>query len=260
MNHSLEPEIPAAPVLRAAVSDQVFEALREAILSLGLPEGTRLTEARIAQRFQVSTTPVREALQRLHQVGLVDREPPRGLCVHRLLPQEIRDVYQLRLALEPMALVQSAPHMTAADQDEISDILDQARTAIDGGDLLTLSRLNSEFHFSLIRNADNAILLGWLGSLRDRQRLISAKGWALENKSRLEWEEHRAIARAVRDGEIERAGDLLARHIRRFARRMLNHVDPRLARRLEHDLGPIEAGAPRCAVLDGDGLVDGEGA
>lgn len=206
---------------RDSVSQKVYETLHEAILSLRLRAGTRLIEADLARQFGVSTTPIREALQRLAQSGLVDRELPRGMRVHQLTWREIKNVYELRALLEPQALRQSAPHLASDDFAELSDLLESAQTCLRREDFPELSKLNSTFHHKLMHKADNELLLDWIGSLKDLHRLITMQGWAVENRSLMEWEEHKGILEAVRARRVELAADLLGKHIASFGEKLL---------------------------------------
>ena len=203
--------------IRQSMSDIVFETLREAILSSELPGGTPLIEAQLAKKFNVSKTPIREALQRLGHSGLVDNELARGATVHTITPDDIRDIYELRLLLEPSALRQSAPHLSEDEIAEIEKTLNQAESALKDGDLQQLSIQNGKFHGWLVRHATNKILLDWLDSLSDRRRLISLQGWAIDNRSDRELEEHRGILAAIANGDFDAAAERLKQHIKNFA-------------------------------------------
>lgn len=221
-NAPVSTELPLAALRpRVSATDSVYESLREAILSCALAGGTPLIEATLAAQFGVSKTPVREALQRLAHSGLVDMELARGATVHTLTLREIRDISELRSELEPMALRQSIPHMTDDDLHTLRDVLQQARQAIVTHDYQQLSILNSQFHSALYKRTPNQLLTRWLESLGDRRRLISMQGWALENRSSVEWEEHSAIVDALEAGDTDAAVNRLRDHIQRFARIVL---------------------------------------
>lgn len=213
------------PPRRRSASDIVYEALHEAILSRGLPGGTPLVEAQLAEQFGVSKTPVREALQRLAHSGLVDYELARGATVHSLTMEEIHDIFELRVLLEPLALRQSAPHLTEDEIAELEAGLELSRKALEDGDFHALSQHNSRFHQGLVQHATNHLLLQWLESLSTRRRLISMQGWALENRSQRELEEHRGILEAIKAGDFDRAAERLVQHIERFSQIVLQNPD-----------------------------------
>jgi DNA-binding GntR family transcriptional regulator len=203
-------------LVRRNTAEQLFDALRERILGHALPPGIHLVEAQIAREFRVSTTPVREALQRLVQVGLADRQAARGITVHRPTAAEVRDIFEMRMLLEPAGLLDSARAMDEDGWDALENLLADAKKAIDAGQAGVSAALNSRFHRGLSQRARNAVLRDALRDLADRHRLGSLYGWSVVNHSGTEWEEHRAILAHARSGDVARAAELLREHIGRY--------------------------------------------
>jgi len=210
--------------LKKSTSDLIFDALRESILTGELGPGTQLIEKNLAAEFGVSKTPVREALHHLSHIGLVDLETAKGATVHTLTPDEIKDIWEMRQYLEPMALELSIPHLTESEIKQLNDCLDEARRALDTGEMKRLSQINTEFHELLYSKADNHLLVRWLDSLSDRRRLVSMSIWDIENNSDTEWQEHRAILDAVEEQDIETASQALKDHIGNFNKQVLAHI------------------------------------
>lgn len=218
------PELPSFNAPRAPVSsvmEQVFESLKDSILTQGLAAGTPLIESQLAEEFGISKTPVREALQKLAQAGLVDMAHARGASVHTLGEREARDILELRILLEPQALLEGAKHFHANDLTAIERILRDAARAIKRKDTTTLSRLNIEFHRSLYSKSPNQILVAWLESLNDRRRLLSLLGWARDDRSLEELHEHQSVLEALRDGKAKLASTRLRDHIKKFSKLLL---------------------------------------
>jgi DNA-binding GntR family transcriptional regulator len=199
-------------------TDSVFDAIKQAILTRALLSGTPLIEQHLAEEFGVSKTPVREALLRLSKEGLVKLENTRGASVVELTRDEVRDIFQMRLHLEPLALEQGAKFFQKPQLKALEQILKNAEKAVVQGDFVTLSRLNIDFHRGLYALSPNQLLVGWLDGLSDRRRLLSVQGWQRENRSGTEWQEHRSILDAVQDGDIKLAKKRLVDHITRFSR------------------------------------------
>lgn len=216
LEHNLGPLVPNG----FSRVDAVYGTLKEAILSQTLAGGIPLVESQIAAQFEISKTPVREALLRLAQEGLVDFQPIRGATVHSLTVGEIRDLFEMRLHLEPLALAQSAPLLSKTDLKHLEDLLTQAKNQTD---LAELSRINLEFHRGLYQAAPNQLLLGWLESLNDRRRLLSLQGWRKQNRSAQEWKEHSGILSAIQKADFELAQQRLREHIQRFASLVLEY-------------------------------------
>ncbi|NVO12628.1 MAG: GntR family transcriptional regulator [Rhodoplanes sp.] len=227
---------PAESVVRQTTADQLFAVLRERILGHVLPAGVHLIEAEIAREFRVSTTPVREALQRLVQVGLADRQAARGITVHRPTAAELRDLFELRMLLEPAGLKDSARSMDEAGWTALEEILAAAKAAIDAGQAGVSAELNSRFHRGLVGRARNRILRDTLNGLADRHRLGSLYGWSVVNHSVREWGEHCEILGFARRGEIDRAAELLRDHISRYMDSTVATLE-----RVEHDRGELPA-------------------
>ena len=208
---------------RKSVTDSIAEHLREAILSQTLPGGMPLIEKQLAEEFGVSKTPVREALLRLAQTGLVDFVHAKGATVHQLDFIEMQDVLEMRFVLEPLALKQSAPKLTGDDIRTLEHLLATAAKPQTQQNLSKLSEVNNSFHNALYSRADNVLLLKWLSDLNDRRRLISVKGWKTENRSSEERKEHKAILQAIKQKNFALAVKQLERHINNFASLVLNH-------------------------------------
>lgn len=142
----------------------VLSMLRPAILDGSITAGTRLVQTEIAEMFEVSTTPVREALRDLATEGLVFFDPHHGATVRTLTVEEVQEIYKLRMVLEPLMIQKVISSIT-------KDRLLSAKKLIDAmdheKDPLTWSRLNHQFHSSLSDPADNSKLTGFVNNLRD---------------------------------------------------------------------------------------------
>ena len=147
---------------RQTLSEGIFQVLRDAILSRELPPATPLTEVHLARKFGVSSTPIREALQKLVHHGLADRETAKGVRIHILTRQEAKEYYELRLSLEPLALSQSGPKLQYADFERLEKLLEKIEVAVRSNDIDRLFRLARMFSSHLISRADNRLLLEWL--------------------------------------------------------------------------------------------------
>lgn len=225
-NHkSMESSLSIQERLKKSTSDLIFEELREAILIGDLAPGTSLIEKNLAAQFGVSKTPIREALHHLSHIGLVDLETAKGATVHTLTLNEIKDIWEMRTYLEPLALELSIPHLTNEEVQSLNDILADARQAMADQDMKRLSQLNAEYHAMLYSKADNHLLVQWLDSLSDRRRLVSMHIWDMENNSEAEWHDHRAILDAIEQQDIAGASQVLKNHIRKSTKQVHLLID-----------------------------------
>lgn len=149
-------------------AEVAVEALREEILSGSIPTGTRLGEVDLAERLAVSRTPIREALSRLAAEGLVELQPNRGARVASWSADELRQIFALRLQLEPHAVRQAVPQLTDAELDALQSLADAMHRIGRPGrrqDLIRLVDLNRRFHGALITAAANPPLAAALRSV-----------------------------------------------------------------------------------------------
>ncbi|MBL7252850.1 GntR family transcriptional regulator [Paractinoplanes lichenicola] len=132
-----------------AAAEQAAQALRDEILSGAIPSGARLGEAELAGRLSVSRTPIREALSRLAAEGLVEIQPNRGARVASWSSEQLRDIFELRLRLEPYAVRQAVPNLDAeqiAELDELAAEMMRVGKPGRNQNLAAIVELNRRFH------------------------------------------------------------------------------------------------------------------
>lgn len=132
-----------------AAAEQAAQSLRDEILSGAIPSGARLGEAELAGRYAVSRTPIREALSRLAAEGLVEIQPNRGARVATWTAEQLREIFELRLRLEPYAVRQAVPHLGTDQLAELEGLAaEMLRVGAPGRrqDLGAIVELNRRFH------------------------------------------------------------------------------------------------------------------
>jgi DNA-binding GntR family transcriptional regulator len=132
------------------ISDQAYDLMRERILTGALAAGSPVRQDAVAVELGVSKIPLREALTRLEQDGLLTSFPNRGYVVRPLSASEAEEVYQLRLKIEPDAAAQACAKVTEADHLAAIEALKALEKALERGDANHMA-LNRAFHMSLIR-------------------------------------------------------------------------------------------------------------
>jgi len=186
----------------------VLEAIKRAILAGELTPGQQLVETDLAEKLGVSKTPVREALKTLAGAGMVTMSPYKGATVRRVTSEDARHLYDVRLILEPEALVRSIA--AGHDWTQAAGALARADGTID---LVERNLANRDFHDALYQGCGNPLLLGILADLRDQTALVSAAFWRRNPSWECEAAEHHAILRAAQAIRPETAADLLRAHI-----------------------------------------------
>jgi DNA-binding GntR family transcriptional regulator len=145
-------------LLRVVLSDQVKEFIVEAILDGEFKPGDRIVESSLARRLGVSQAPVREAIRDLVLMGFLETEPYKGTSVRSFSPQELWEVYTVRAALESLAARLAATRLTEADVETLQSILDEMIEASREHDLDKTTRLNNDFHETILKIAGNRLL------------------------------------------------------------------------------------------------------
>ena len=193
---------------------QVHDHLRDEIISGSLTPGTELHEVALAASFGVSRGPIREALGRLATEGLVTIRPRRGAVVRALSSDEFIEAYQVREALEMMAVRLAVPKLTEEDLDAMERLVEEMAELADAGDVKGFFDANAAFHQLFFAASGNGMLATLYRQLRgqiDRHRLRSLE---LRGELSRSFAEHRAILSAARARDVERAVTLASEHIR----------------------------------------------
>jgi len=199
---------------RAVLSDQVKEILLKRILDGEYSPGDRLVEMHIAQEFEISQAPVREALRELEALGFVESEPYRGTRVRAVTKSELTEIYPVRAALEEVAARAAAVHL-AGNVEALEAELEAMLAAAEKGDLYEEVQHDVEFHRLIVEASGNRVLQDMWRSLRIEARtLISVLKAHIGGYELAEL--HRPVLEALAEGDAEKAGLLLRNHVEYF--------------------------------------------
>jgi DNA-binding GntR family transcriptional regulator len=201
------------PLHATTLKENVTNLLRQSIIDGTLPSGEELNQAQIAERLGISRGPVREALGQLEQEGLIRSVPYKGVVVTPLDPDYVRELYNLRIALETFALKIG---MERRDPEEIADlgqIVEAMRAAAKRGDAPELARLDLRFHSTIIRMARNSLLeRAWTPLKIGVQRCLHSRHRIYETLDEVVGT-HPALLEAIQRGDVAAASEILEQHI-----------------------------------------------
>ncbi len=198
---------------KLTIADEIAQTLTEQIIRGSLAPGEKLRQDHIARSFDTSHVPVREALLRLEARGLVVSLPRRGVRVAPLAAADIREILEMRLALEPVALRHSIPNLTAAQRQ----LAEAARIACDGAtDIHTWEYQNRRFHHAILAACGMPRMLAEIDDLQALAARHLLASWGSTWKARID-RDHRAIMAAIDRKEGAIAVSVLQRHLTRFA-------------------------------------------
>src|ERR1700712_2640389 len=205
---SASPDIIVSP---RTVSGLVAERLRAQIVAGELPAGSKLRQVEIAERFGVSTTPVREALATLQREGLVRLHPQRGAVVFLPSIDDLRHHYEIRAVLEALAAAKAAERFAPEWVAPLEQLLDEMREDPPAGAYIAL---NQRFHTTLYEHSGRAQLVAMIAGLRDASSAYLHISRAAEDfpAARLD-SEHRAILAACAGRDPLRAAAATREHL-----------------------------------------------
>lgn len=192
---------------------KIAKELRQAILHGKLGPLSRLNVSAIAEQLQVSRTPVKEAIHKLEQEGLVAIQPNGGAVVVELSPQDIEIIYTVRSMLEGLAARIAAQHLTAEELRVLGDILDEAKLYASKGRMREVAERNRRFHRLIYLSSKSAPLCKMISTLTEQLDGLRVSSLEVPGRVRKAEEEHHAILRALETRDSEAAERLMREHI-----------------------------------------------
>lgn len=191
--------------------DAIFATLRDEILTGVHQPGTALREVALADRFGVSRTPVREALSRLQQERLLERAD-RGLRVPRVDPQQVVQIYDMRVLLEQEAAAQAARSRQFTDLLRLEALLERDRELVDPDDHTRVTT-NLEFHAAVWACAHNPVLQDLLERLSTHLVHAPRSTLSVDDRWSTALDEHERLLRAIEAQDVEAAQDVAREHM-----------------------------------------------
>jgi DNA-binding GntR family transcriptional regulator len=199
---------------RRKVTDWVYEELKSAIVDLRLAPGDPLREATLADQLGVSKTPIREALTRLEQEGLVETTSFKGAVVTGYSRQDLLEIYELRELLENAAARTAAESMADADRDRLDRICRESRKLKKNHDAAGLAALISAFDDVLFEQVRNSRIRALIGNLRAHLTRIGHLTAEIPGRIEASVDEHEKIVQAIAARDPELAERQMREHIR----------------------------------------------
>ncbi len=201
-----------------------YDTIRDAVLSGRYPAGKRLIADEVAKELGVSRMPVREALHRLGVAGLITITPHRGAVVSELSEAEIVEIYHIRAVLDGLAARLATPHLTPADHQRLSDLLDDMQAAVGVRDLKAVLDANRKFHRIIWKAARAARLQELLENLYAASQRFRNISVLIPGRLERLTQDHRLIARALARGDAAAAERHAIEHHEGTARRLLTSI------------------------------------
>lgn len=195
------------------LNEIVYEGLRNAIIQGHIPVGERINESIYSQKMNISRTPVREALRRIQQEGLVEYVPRLGVVVKKITIEDAKEIYQIRMALDILATESAMRIMTIQQFDIMKDLLDKTQKAHDNGEVQKVIDLSRDFNDMIYEFSKMPRLESIVHRLREylvRFRDMSLKGEARRSKALAE---HWLIYKNMKNKNFEAIAMIIQEHL-----------------------------------------------
>lgn len=207
--------------------DVVFNTLRQAILKGEMEPGERLMEITLANKLGVSRTPIREAIRKLELEGLVNMIPRRGAIVASISEKDMRDVLEVRITLEELAVKLAIKNMNQEDLDMLKAAGKEFENAVISKDIVEIVEADVRFHDIIYNRTENARLIQIINNLREqmyRYRLEYVKDARTHS---ILISEHNDIIECFRRKDVEAAQSTIREHIGNQERGIVRAINNR---------------------------------
>lgn len=224
-----------------SLAQKAYQLLRADIISCVLRPGQQVVQSKLAERYQIGTTPIRDALHRLALENLVQPVPRSGYVITPITLTDIQELFELRFLLESFAARMAAARGSEDDLDEIARLADITYVFKDRESVLGHIALNADFHRAIALAAGNQRVVDQLSGLLDELARLFYLAIDLKDQSEAMRQEHFLLVEAICSREQERAGQIAGELVVHAQRRTLEAVN----RPMElGQLGAIEIAIP----------------
>lgn len=205
-----------AVLTTTSITAQATNAIREAIITGEYEPGEKLSEISLSEHYQISRTPIREALKQLEREGLVEIIPRVGSCVTKPTEKELEELFTLKEVLEGLAAGLLVEQGNTKAIEEVQNSVTQMEKAVQTLDHKLYVEANSTFHKVILEGADNSKLSFTLNLLLNQIGYSRYVYLTIEAPQRIEksLQEHKAILKALLEGNPEEAEKAMRAHVR----------------------------------------------
>lgn len=195
-----------------SLANQVYERLEQSILDEVYPQGSVLSEGKLSEELGVSRTPVREALTRLEAEGFVANRSE-GIVVLGITEKDVEDMYQIKLAADPLAAAEAALHIDDRILAQMKDIIDQQEYFAMKGNVEKVKNLDTEFHDLIYKACGSVVFETVLSPLHHKLSKYRKTSLAQSNRLNASVEEHKEIYEGLAARDSAKVKVLMLNHV-----------------------------------------------
>ena len=195
-----------------SLTEKVYKKIRDEIITSSLKPGERLIEKKLCEKYNVSRTPLREALMQLQAQGYITMGGKRGSVVKRLSMKEVEELYNILALLEPQSSAKAASRRTKKDISKLNKLFDVMSSNIKKDDYRLLVSDNDKFHNLIINISRSEVLLEIINTIRNRLyrfRILMLR----TGSTRHFLPQHKTILDAIVDGDAKKAEETMKNHM-----------------------------------------------
>lgn len=194
-------------------SDKIADALEELVFAGEFKDGDRLDEIKLAEKFGVSRTPIRESLQRLVAASLAEQIPNRGVFVRQPGPVELMQMFEAMAEIEAVCARLAAQRITENHIETLKSANQRCLAAIEAQDADSYYRCNELFHHTIYKSCGNIFVEAEAFRLHRRLKPFRRIQLRLRGRMAQSMREHEAVVLALENGEAEQAAGILRGHV-----------------------------------------------
>lgn len=198
-----------------SIRELVYEELKRLIIEGEIESGERIVETDYAKKFNISRTPIREAIRMLELEGYVETQRTGGVVVKEITKSDIEEIYRIRIALEGVIIEDVIQRATKKDIRTLERLIEDTKDALDDSDPEEVFRLFSEFNIALYNISNLTRVIDMITNIKlylSRFRRIATEN---NERRKVAFEDHRGIIEAIKEKDTKKATELNRVHLER---------------------------------------------
>ncbi|WP_037573331.1 GntR family transcriptional regulator, partial [Spirochaeta cellobiosiphila] len=196
---------------------QAYVAIREKIVNCVYPPGTMLNEAMLTQELEFSRTPIRDALTRIEQEGFIEILPKKGIYVKNVSLKDVRQIFKVRLEIEPLALKMAGPSLPKESLFKYRDLFSGSEISVEAD-----FRVDQQMHLFIIDHCGNRFIIDMMHKVFDENTRVIISSGQNEAKIHDARKEHLAIINYLIDENYDLAEEAMKFHINQCKEKALD--------------------------------------
>jgi DNA-binding GntR family transcriptional regulator len=206
--------------------DQTYDIIKNMIILREIEPGKKINEEHIAKEIQVSRTPIREALCRLENEGIVKIIPRRGAFVSDLTETNVKEILLIREVLEGLAVRLAVENMDEEMFEKLRKALEKVSILPEEDrDLINYTRSEVDFHALLLSASNNQMLKNMMEIVNAHLQIIRLRTVVIPERAQKTVEEHQQILKAIENGDAPTAEELMRKHVRSVREVALRNIE-----------------------------------